>query len=110
MPEGIIREGELYTLEQFKERLCLSNQAYWNLAKKGLPDRQIGKRKFIIGKEAIAWFASRPARERDDSGVCDPAASEVEEPTIAMESRPEVARKVGRNGKSKRSAACGGAA
>lgn len=88
-----IRADELYTLEQLKERLDLSDSAYRALRDSGLPEVCRGKRKYFVGRRVIAWFEE----QADDSRVRGPAAPEVQEPPAPLEDGHEMAGAVGRN-------------
>ena len=54
---GVIRDNEAYTLAAFKRRLDLTDSAWWALVKTGMPHKIIGKRKIILGKDALKFFA-----------------------------------------------------
>lgn len=69
--EGVIRDNEGYTLEALKRRLDLSDSAWWALASKGFPQKQIGKRKLILGKDALDFLATLPNVESDAEAPAD---------------------------------------
>lgn len=64
--EGVIRADEMYTLEELKKRLSLSDSAWRALRDAGLPHIPMGKRKYLIGRKVIEWF------ERGNAPVDDP--------------------------------------
>lgn len=57
---GYIRADEAYTLEEVKSRLDLTDSAWWALLQEGFPQKQLGKRKFILGKAIIAYLENLP--------------------------------------------------
>jgi hypothetical protein len=81
-----IRADELYTLDQLKWRLGISDSAFRSLRDAGLPEITRGKRKYFLGKRVMEWFAA------DDPGLCDPAPQEVVELPAPVADGPEVVR------------------
>jgi hypothetical protein len=57
---GSIRADEFYRLDDFKVRTGLNDDAMRKARRKGLKARKIGRRKFIIGAEAIEFLRSCP--------------------------------------------------
>lgn len=53
---GVLSEFELYTLEEIKDRLDLTESAWRALRDAGLPCVTKGKRKYFLGRKVIAWF------------------------------------------------------
>ena len=53
---GLIRYDELYTLEEFKARMRLTDTAMRALRRKGFNVLRVGKRAFVSGFEAIAFL------------------------------------------------------
>lgn len=74
-----VKADELYTLEQLKWRLNLSNASYRALRDAGLPEICRGKRKYFLGRRVIEWF--------DDPGVRDSAAQSVNKLPPTVEDR-----------------------
>ena len=73
--EGVVREGELYTVRQLKVRLGLSDSAWRAMRQRGLPHHLIGKRVFVSGREVIA-FVERGLFD-DGESVCRADRREV---------------------------------
>jgi hypothetical protein len=71
--EGVIREGEAYTLAAFKRRLDLTDSAWWAMIKSGIPHKIIGKRKVILGKDVLAFLATLPNAGSIPEGESIPA-------------------------------------
>ena len=67
--EGVISEGELYTLEQAKKRLNLTDSAMRSLRVAGLPVVRFGKRAFVLGKHVIEFFERLENAGQGQSGV-----------------------------------------
>jgi hypothetical protein len=57
---GSIRADECYPLPDFKRRLGLNDDAMRKAKRAGLPVRRIGRRKFILGEEALAYLRTCP--------------------------------------------------
>lgn len=53
---GPVRADEVYPLPAFQQRFGLSGAAWRELERKGLKAVKVGKRKFIKGSDAIAFF------------------------------------------------------
>jgi hypothetical protein len=58
--EGVIRSDEAYTLEEVKLRLNLTDSAWWSLISRGLPHKQIGKRKMVLGEDILKYLRAQP--------------------------------------------------
>ena len=54
---GVISHHELYTLSEFKSRMGLTDTAMRELRRKGFSVLRVGKRAFVLGVAAIAFFA-----------------------------------------------------
>lgn len=57
-PLGEIQDGAAYPLEVFKRRFGLNDDAIRKAKRKGLKLRTIGRRKFVLGKDALAFLES----------------------------------------------------
>lgn len=57
---GAIRADEAYRLDEFKRRLGLNDDAMRKARRKGLKARRVGRRRYIIGDEAIAFLKTCP--------------------------------------------------
>lgn len=57
---GVVRLDEMYTLESFKRRMNISDSAWRAMSDEGFPHKIRGKRKYILGKDAIAYMDSLP--------------------------------------------------
>ena len=53
---GVIREGELYTLTEFKRRLAIQNAAWYGLKEQGLRTVRAGSRTYVLGADALRFF------------------------------------------------------
>lgn len=60
-PPGEIRSDAGYTLPEFKRRWLLNDDAIRKAKRKGLKLRTIGRRKFVLGKDALAFLESLDA-------------------------------------------------
>ncbi len=49
----VIREDELYTLEEFKGRMGIKKAAWRTMRRQGLPVLRIGQRGYVDGRQAI---------------------------------------------------------
>ena len=58
---------ELYTLEQFKRRMRLTTSAFLSLKRAGLPIVRYGKRGYVVGRQAIDFFARLGSGESQSS-------------------------------------------
>lgn len=56
---GLITDKDLYTIKEFKRRLGLSTLAILLARINGLPVHKINGKKFILGKDFIAYLESR---------------------------------------------------
>lgn len=57
---GVIRADEAYTLDALKRRLDISDSAWWSLLEQGFPNKQLGKRKVILGREVLEFLQGLP--------------------------------------------------
>lgn len=57
---GVIRPDEAYTLDAFKRRLDLTDSAWRSLVDSGIPHKQLGKRKIVLGKDVLSYLESLP--------------------------------------------------
>ena len=62
---GMIRYDELYTLEEFKARMRLTDTAMRALRRKGFNVLRVGKRAFVSGFEAIAFLVEEGVEQGD---------------------------------------------
>lgn len=53
---GIIEAGAVYTLPEFQARMGMSKWAMRSARRNGLKVRRVGKRGYILGKDAIAFI------------------------------------------------------
>lgn len=51
-----IRRGELYPLDEFRQRLGVGRDAIRKCRRAGLSVRLVGKKAFISGDEFLDWF------------------------------------------------------
>lgn len=71
--EGVIRNGELYTLRQARARLGLTDSALRSLRRAGMPVIRFGKRAYVSGGEVIRFFEGlKDHAEQSES--CEPRA------------------------------------
>lgn len=59
-PLQVVREDEIVPLADFARRLGLGPSAMRTARRQGLRVRRIGRRKYILGRDLIAFFESRP--------------------------------------------------
>lgn len=57
---GVIRADEAYRLDEFKRRMGMNDDAMRKAKRQGLRPRKSGRRKFIIGDEAIEYLRNCP--------------------------------------------------
>ena len=62
--DGVIREGELYTLAALKERLKMADSALRNLRRCGIPVIRLGNRPFYSGRQVIEYLERRATHEQ----------------------------------------------
>ena len=55
-----IREDEIIPLPELAKRLGLGQSAMRAARRQGLKVRRIGRRKFILGRDLVAFLESRP--------------------------------------------------
>jgi len=60
-----ISAQEMYTLEEVRRRLGIGSDAMRMHRRRGLPVRQIGQRRVVLGDELIAWVRDEQRRSRD---------------------------------------------
>ena len=56
---GSVHTDEILTLREFGRRLGLANKALCDAQKAGLKTVTVGVRKFVVGSQAVAWFAQQ---------------------------------------------------
>jgi hypothetical protein len=56
LSDGVIREGELYTIGRFKSCLRLTESAVRALRIAGMPVIRFGKRAYVSGRQAIEFL------------------------------------------------------
>ena len=69
---GVISHHELYTLSEFKSRMGLTDTAMRELRRKGFSVLRVGKRAFVYGFAAIAFFAQDWMDEDESESGQDP--------------------------------------
>jgi hypothetical protein len=57
---GAIRPEAVYPLPVFCRLLGLGSRGWRSLRTAGLPTRRFGKRAFVLGRDALEWFAALP--------------------------------------------------
>lgn len=57
---GYVEADSLYTLEEFQGRLRLGKQAWRTARAQGLPVRVVGRRKYVLGVDALQWMQAQP--------------------------------------------------
>lgn len=60
---GAIRPEAVYPLPVFCRLLGLGSRGWRSLRTAGLPTRRFGKRAFVLGRDAVEWFAALPVDE-----------------------------------------------
>lgn len=63
---GAIRPDAVYPLPVFCKLLGLGSRGWRTLRDSGVPVRRIGKRAFVLGSDAVAWFAALPTDQGQD--------------------------------------------
>ena len=58
-PPGVIRADEAYTLDELANRLGLGRAAIREARRRGLPIRTVGRRRFILGSDVLAFIAKQ---------------------------------------------------
>lgn len=53
---GVIRTDESYTLSELRRRLGLNDEALRQARRRGLKARKVGRRKYYLGSEVIAFL------------------------------------------------------
>ena len=56
---GSISEKDAYTLRELKQRLGLSMWSVWSARRHGLKVRKMGGRKFVLGRDFIAYLENK---------------------------------------------------
>ncbi|MDA8563669.1 hypothetical protein N9L06_04365 [Mariniblastus sp.] len=90
---GVIRYDELYTLEEFKSRMRLTNTAMRALRRKGFNVLRVGKRAFVSGFEAIAFLVEEGVDQGESESRED--SFEVFGPTLGVPYDGETETEVG---------------
>jgi hypothetical protein len=65
---GSVSDHEVLTLRAFGRRLGLGVRALCDCQQKGLRTVTVGRMKFVVGSQAVAWFAAQ-ADEQQASGA-----------------------------------------
>lgn len=60
---GSVSAGEILTLREFGRRLGLANKALCDAQKAGLKTATVGVRKYVVGSQAVAWFAQQAEQQ-----------------------------------------------
>lgn len=66
-PSGVLNAHEVYTIRQFKARLCISEKAFRTLRLAGLPVIRIGNRGYLSGRQVIEFLEGLLTDGRSDS-------------------------------------------
>ena len=69
---GVVAADSVYTLEEIQVRLKLGDAAMRQAKRKGLTVRSIGRRRYVLGRDLIAWLENGGTNERKRTGH-DPA-------------------------------------
>ena len=64
VPGAIVR-GELYTLQELKQRLKLGTHALRQARRQGLLVRKMGRRCYVLGEDVISFVTSDSRKEAD---------------------------------------------
>lgn len=63
-PLGVINSYELYTIQQFKKQLGISNTAFRTMRQEGLKVIRLGKRAYLSGRLAMEFLEGLAKEER----------------------------------------------
>ena len=63
-----VRADELMSLREFGRRLGLAKRALCDCQRGGLRTVLVGRCKFVLGSDALAWFAQQAAAQSDREG------------------------------------------
>ena len=63
---GSIRADELMPLQEFCRRLRIGRKTWYSMRDAGLRSAEIGKQRYILGRDALEFFAG--LAERQDRG------------------------------------------
>ena len=55
---GVISDKDVYTTRELRRRLGLSAWSVWRMSLKGLKVHRIARRKFVMGRDFIAYLDS----------------------------------------------------
>jgi len=56
---GVISDKDVYTTRELRRRLGLSAWSTWRMSRKGLKVHRIARRKFVMGRDFIAYLDSK---------------------------------------------------
>ena len=62
---GSVHADEIMSLREFGRRLGLANKALCDAQKAGLKTATVGVRKYIVGSQAVAWFAQQADKQAE---------------------------------------------
>ena len=62
---GSVHTDEILSLREFGRRLGLANKALCDAQKAGLKTATVGVRKYIVGSQAVAWFAQQADKQAE---------------------------------------------
>ncbi|MCX7424377.1 MAG: hypothetical protein NTW96_01865 [Planctomycetia bacterium] len=65
---GSVRSDEVLSLREFGRRLGLARRALCDCQRNGLRCVVVGRAKYIIGSDALAWFAQQAAKQAAGGG------------------------------------------
>ena len=68
---GSIRADEVLSLREFGRRLGLANKALCDCQKAGLKTALVGRVKFVVGSDAVAWFRHQAEQQGNQGGGAD---------------------------------------
>jgi hypothetical protein len=91
---GVIAPSELYTLEEFKKRMGLTDTAMRALRRKGFAVIRVGKRAFVLGIMAINFFVEEGLEDESESSQ---SSFEIFGPSLGMSSDGKEQAKVSQN-------------
>lgn len=92
---GLIRSGEMYTLDKFKSSLGLTDAAFRSLKRAGLPIVRYGKRGYLIGEIVIQFFSQLRDKESESEGSEN--SRQIFGPSLGLPRNRESEAEVGQN-------------
>jgi hypothetical protein len=64
-PPGIVTADAVYTLDEAQRRLRLGKQAWRTARLASLPVRQVGRRRYVLGRDVLEWLSAQPVDRLD---------------------------------------------